>query len=580
MNKKIVEINCTTGEIIDHSVPGVYRNLGGRALTSILISDEVEPTCHPLGPNNTLVFAPGLLAGTILSSANRLSAGAKSPLTGGIKESNSGGVAALKLARLGIKALKLTGQPPAEAALQGVKINGDGVVLVDLSDLKDAGTYEASVKLRERFGDKVGLMLIGPAGEKRLSTACINVTDPEGEPCRNLGRGGLGAVMGSKGIKAVIIDDSSIAASGRSGTGGSAAGDSTPAISDVRPVLKKFAAALREHPVTGEKFARLGTAMTLLNVNALGGLPTCNFSRGTFERAEAIGGDSLYATISSRGGMHAHGCMPGCVIRCSNKYVDPQGRPVVGSVDYETLCLLGSNIGLGDLDQIANLNYLCNDLGIDTMETGAALGVLAEAAVWDFGDFRRARTLIEEIGRGTALGRLLGSGSAVCGNVYGVKRVPAVKGQGMAAYDPRAIKGMGLTYALSPMGADHTAGNAIVLAVDHLDPQVQLEPVRDLHLKTMVLDALGLCLFTARVSLDQTELVEECLQTLVDWKVTFEELLREAQGWLLNERDFNRRAGLGAAQDRLPEFMYSEPLKPNGAVNNVPQKDYDRFYFF
>jgi aldehyde:ferredoxin oxidoreductase len=260
--------------------------------------------------------------------------------------------------------------------------------------------------------------------------------------------------------------------------------------------------------------------------------------------------------------------------------VDEKGEAVVGSLDYETVCLLGSNIGLDNLDAVAALNRLCNDIGIDTMEIGVALGVLAEAGVWSFGDATRAKALIEEIGAGTPLGRLIGSGCVACGRAYGVERVPAVKGQGMAAYDPRAIKGMGLTYALSPMGADHTAGNAIVLSVDHLDPEAQMEPVRDLHLKTAVLDSLGLCIFTGRVTLDQTQLVEQMCSALLGWKVSFAELLELASTWLLREREFNRRAGFSPAQDRLPRFMYTEKLSPNDTVFDVPERDLESFYEF
>ena len=565
MSRSIVEIDVTNRTISISDVPEEQRFLGGRALTSAFVCTEVPPNCHPLSEENILVVAPGLLAGTALSSANRLSAGAKSPLTGGIKESNSGGVVAHKLARLGVKALKIRGLRTAAGPLLGLHVTSRGTSFVELDHLKGKGTYEAAEALREQFGKKCGLMLIGPAGEMRLPTACINVTDPEGEPCRNLGRGGLGAVMGSKGIKAIIVDDRGV---------------SQEASQEVREIIKKFAAALKEHPVTGEKFARFGTAMTLLNVNTLGGLPTRNFSRGSFENAEAIGADTLHDTLEKRGGMVSHGCMPGCVIRCSNKYVDEAGGAVVGSLDYETLCLLGSNIGLDDLDSVAVLNRLCNDIGIDTMETGAAMGVLAEAGVWEFGDADRAKALIEEIGEGTPLGRLIGAGCVSCGRAYGVERVPAVKGQGMAAYDPRAIKGQGLTYALSPMGADHTAGNAIVLAVDHLDPDAQLEAVRDLHLKTAVLDCLGLCIFTARVSLDKTELIEKMCYALLGWKVSFPELLKLAQGWLLQEREFNRRAGFSPGRDRLPPFMYTEALSPNDTVFDVPDKDLEDFYEF
>lgn len=565
MNRSIVEIDATNRTISISDTPEELLFLGGRALTSAIVCAEVPPSCHPLSEQNILVVAPGLLAGSALSSANRLSAGAKSPLTGGIKESNSGGVMAYKLARLGVKALKIKGSRKSSEPLLGLHVTSRGTSFVELDHLKGKGTYESAEALREQFGEKCGLMLIGPAGEMCLPTACINVTDPEGEPCRNLGRGGLGAVMGSKGIKAIIADDGGL---------------SSPRSGEITEIIKKFAAALKEHPVTGEKFARFGTAMTLLNVNTLGGLPTRNFSRGSFENAEAIGADMLHDTLEKRGGMVSHGCMPGCVIRCSNKFVDGAGKAVVGSLDYETLCLLGSNIGLDDLDSVAVLNRLCNDIGIDTMETGAAMGVLADAGVWSFGDADRAKTLIEEIGAGTPLGRLIGAGCVSCGRAYGVERVPAVKGQGMAAYDPRAIKGQGLTYALSPMGADHTAGNAIVLAVDHLDPDAQLEAVRDLHLKTAVLDCLGLCIFTARVSLDKTELIEQMCSVLLGWKVSFPGLLKLAQGWLLREREFNRRAGFSPGRDRLPPFMYTEKLSPNDTVFDVPERDLESFYEF
>ena len=566
MNKRIVEIDLGTRSLRVQDAPRDLLRLGGRALTSTLIHRETNPLCHPLSADNLLVIAPGLLAGTGLSSANRLSAGAKSPLTGGIKESNSGGTAAFKLARLGIQALKIRGAARRGACV-GLHVSRESVRIEDLGFAAGLGTYAAADALRARFGRQVGLILAGPAGEMRMSTACLNVTDPQGEPCRNLGRGGLGAVAGAKGLKAVIIDDS----------GAEFQPFDLPA---TKELMKRFATALKEHPVTGEKFPKYGTAMTVMNVNKLGGLPTRNFSAGSFEGAESLSGETLYQTISSRGGEYAHGCMPGCVIRCSNKYVDAQGRPLVGSLDFETIGLLGANLGIGELDQVAELNKLCNDLGVDSMETGVALGVLAEAGVFRFGDFPRVRALIEEIGQGTPLGRLIGSGSVACGRAYGVSRVPAVKGQGMAAYDPRAIKGMGLTYALSPMGADHTAGNAITLAVDPMDPRVQLEPVRDLHLKYTLMDSLGLCIFTGRVSLANPELIEQAVRAVTGWQASFAELLELGKEVLRREREFNRSAGFTAAHDRLPEFMLREALPPNNGVFDVPQADLDRFYDF
>ena len=567
MENKIIEVDLSSGNISAMACPAAYEQLGGRGLTSTIISGEVEPSRHPLSAENMVVIAPGLLAGTVLSSSNRLSAGAKSPLTGGIKEANCGGVVAYKLGRLGIKALKIKGKADADAGAICIIVDSDGVRLETLPFLKGGRVYETAERLVQKFGNRAGFIITGPAGEMRMPAACLSVNDPEGEPCRNLGRGGIGAVMGSKGIKAVIVDDRGVDLS-----------DS--GMEEKKAVIKKFASLLRAHPVTGDRFPQYGTAMTLNAVNSLGGLPTRNFSQGRFESADRIGGESLYETITSRGGKHAHACMPGCVIRCSNKYVARDGSAVVGSLDYETLCLLGSNIGLADLDQVAQLNRLCNEFGVDTIEIGNAIGVLAEAGVVGFGDYDSIRKIVEELGSGTPLGRLLGSGAAVCGKVYGVERVPVVKGQGMAAYDPRAIKGLGVTYAMSPMGANHTAGNAITLEVDHLDPAVQLEPMRDLNLKTMVIDTLGLCLFTGRVSLGQPEIIEEISAVYTGQKATFDEMMKTAEACLLREKAFNRQAGLTRFHDRIPDFMQTEKLPPHDTVFDIADQDLDRFYDF
>jgi aldehyde:ferredoxin oxidoreductase len=567
MDQYFLEIDLATRKTIKIDVPDTYKYLGGRGLTSSILADELDPRVHSTGNNNMLVFAPGLFAGSALSSANRLSAGAKSPLTGGIKESNSGGIFAHRLGRLGIRALKIKHSLPESDGLSGVLIKKDSVEFVDLGSLKGKNTYDSARILLERFGKKCGIAVIGPAGEMKLSSACINVNDMEGEVCRNLGRGGLGAVLGSKGLKAIILDDT--------GYGNPFAGNKKAA-----SAVKKFASLLKDHPVTGEKFAKFGTVMTLLNVNSLGGLPTRNFSAGEFEGAEDIGAEKLRNTILDRGGLTAHACMPGCVIQCSNKYVDKKGDPLVGSLDYETVCLMGSNLGLSNLDLVAELNLLCNQIGIDTMETGAALGVMAEAGLAGFGDFESFRNLLNEVAAGSPLGRIIGSGAAVCGKVFGVERVPTVKSQAMAAYDPRAIKGMGITYAVSTMGADHTAGNAITLAVDHLDPTVQLDPVRDLHIDYMVLDSLGMCIFTGRVSLGDYTVIEEIFEAFTGKEIRFRDLQETAKRCLMIERKFNNAAGIDAAADTIPEFMRTEKLKPHASVFDIDEQEIGSFYNF
>lgn len=562
----IIEIDLDNNTVNTKEVPGKYERLSGRALISAVLLNEVDPACDPLGKENILIFTPGLLAGTLFSSSNRLSAGAKSPLTGGIKEANAGGMAAHQLAKLGVRALILKGAG-STGELRGIRITKDGVTFEDLASLKGAGTYESAAALKERFGKHCGVMVIGPAGELKMPAACINVTDKDNEPCRNLGRGGLGAVMGSKEIKALIIDDSGCPRAGEDNE-------------RVKELTKKFAKMLREHPVTGEMFPKFGTVMTLMNVNGLGGLPTRNFSRGEYEHAENLSGQKLNETITARGGTAAHACMPGCVIRCSNRYADTNGKHLVGSVDFETVCLLGSNLEIDSLDQVAELNYLCNNIGVDTMETGVALGVLCEAGKAAFGDYESIKAAVLSLETGEGIGNALGRGAVFCGKEFGVERVPAVKGQGMAAYDPRVVKGMGLTYALSPMGADHTAGNAITLAAEHSDPAGKVPLVRDLHINTVIYDSLGICLFTGRVMNSNTYFLEEMLKALRGWDISFEDLREMAREALRREVEFNRRAGFTEKDDRLPDFMRSEKLSPNDMVFEIPQEEMERLYDF
>jgi len=566
MVERIVEIELGTGKAAETEVPEPYKNLSGRGLISAMLLDEIDPACDPLGKENMLIFTPGLLAGTLFSSSNRLSAGAKSPLTGGIKEANAGGMAAHQLGKLKIRAIKIKGTKDLKNLI-GIKIDRKGVTFEDLSGLRGKGTYESAALLKDKYGKHCGIMVIGPAGEMKMSTACINVTDKDDEPCRNLGRGGLGAVMGSKGIKAIIIDDSDCP---RVDSGNVKA----------KELTREFAKQLREHPVTGEMFPKFGTVMTLMNVNGLGGLPTRNFSRGEFEHAENLSGQTLNETITARGGMSAHACMPGCVIRCSNRYADKDGNHLVGSVDFETVCLLGSNLELQSLDQVVELNYLCNDIGVDTMETGVALGVLCEAGAVEFGNYESIGQAIESLGKGEGIGQTLGAGAAACGKAYNVTRVPVVKNQGMAAYDPRIVKGMGITYALSPMGADHTAGNAITLEAEHTDPNGKVPLVRDLHINTVVYDSLGVCIFTGRVMNKNTWFLEEMLKALRGWDVTFEELRDMAKAALKREIKFNRLAGIGPEADRLPEFMRTEKLSPNDMVFEIPQEEMEELYNF
>jgi aldehyde:ferredoxin oxidoreductase len=561
---KMLRVDAAHQQVAWEPVPAEYERLGGRALIARILLKEVPATCDPLGPANKLILAPGLLGGTTTTSAGRLSAGGKSPLTGGAKEANAGGNAGGDLGRLGIRGVIVEGQA-APGELYVLHIARNGAELVPAPELRGLGTYATVDALKEHWGANCTVISVGPAGEQRLAAAGIAVTGEGRQNSRHAARGGLGALMGSKGLKAVVLQ-----------------ARGTPAVPLADPQLfrraaKRFAQELIASPKTGKKGSShlYGTASIVAPVNELGCFPTRNFREGSFEEAENLRGETNREMTLSRGGEMGTRCMPGCVIACSNVFVDPAGKPVVATLQYETIGLLGSNLGLGTLDEVAELNYLCNDLGLDTIEVGAALGVAAEAGLATFGDKDSFVALLAEIGRGTVLGRVLGQGAAVTGRVLGVNRVPAVKGQAMPAYDPRALKGNGVTYATSPMGADHTAGNAFGARNEVGPLAVQGHPAltRKLQLAAAMLDSTGLCLFARPPLLADPQLTVDLINGRYGWGWTVEDLDQFNRQVLRDELEFNRRAGFSAAHDRLPEFMTREPLPPHNAVFDVPQSD-------
>jgi aldehyde:ferredoxin oxidoreductase len=537
--------------------------MGGRALTSAIVAAEVPSSAEPLGKNNLLVFAPGPLAGTSASSSSRLSVGAKSPLTGGIKESNVGGSPGAKLARLGIHALVIEGQITGGRWCI-LNVTPAGLELLDASKLAGQTIYESVACLGARRSSHIAILAIGPAGEMRLSAANIGVTDMDGVPARHAGRGGLGAIMGSKGLKAIIVDDSGTAP--------------VPiAYPDLfQQAVRRFARSLREHPTTGQSLPRYGTSASISAINELGGLPTRNFRTGMFEKVDRISGEALYDLIVRRGGRPTHACMAGCVIRCSNIFPDKNCQEKTRALEYESIVLMGANCGIGDLDAIAHMNHLCDEYGLDTMEIGDAMGVAMEAGQAKFGDSERAIAWIEEIGKGTPFGRMLGNGVAATGQILGVSRVPAVKGQGISGYDPRTLKGTGVTYATSPMGADHTAGNALpgtdlpgVGKPDTTQHPHQVQLSRYLQELAAIFDGLGLCWFTRGPILIDNSLLLDLLKNREGCDYTMDDLWVMSRETLRRELAFNRAAGFGPEDDRLPDFFLTEPLPPRGLTFDV-----------
>jgi aldehyde:ferredoxin oxidoreductase len=566
---KFIRVNMNNRSIHIEDVPQQYLGLGGRGLTSVMINLEVPPTCDPLGPENKLIIAPGSLSGTPLVNTSRISIGAKSPLTGGIKESNAGGTVSDALGRLGITAIIVEGKAPeGDLSLLRIDVNGN-VTLSSVVDFKGMRTYALTEKLLEQYGEKNAVLCIGPAGEKQLSSASIQSSDVDGRPCRAAGRGGLGAVMGAKGLKAVVVE--------HGGKNADPIADPEAFKEAARAVVK----AVREHPMSGQMMPALGTAGLVAPVNSMGAFPSYNARKGVLEGWEKISGEAMAEMITKRGGNPSHmGCSQ-CIVHCSNVFVDAAGKYVTSSLEYETIWSMGGMTGVVDLDIIARLDFLCDDIGVDTMNTGVAIAIAMDAGYRNFGDGQAVIEMVEEIAKDTELGRIIGNGPTAAGKYFKNARIPAVKNQAVAAYDPRAMLGNGVTFATCPMGADHTAGNLVgeylVGALDPLNPQGQVETSRNLQIGVAAVDSTGMC-FMAAAALADGEGGAAFLKTI---NAKFGIQLQPADVGALGirvlkaEREFNKKAGFTEKDDRLPRFYYEEPLPPHNKVFAISDQELD-----
>jgi len=554
----ILKVNMTKKEIAAEPVPK-DKIVGGRAMVDYLLTEYGVPLAHPLSPEAIFVAAPGLLAGTGAPQSGRISFGGKSPLTGGIKEANAGGTAAHKLGRLGIRAIMVEGR---SEEWQVLKIDSEGYAFEPAGDIVGMKNYPACEKLRQKYGDKIAIIIIGPAGEMKLANSTIAVTDPEDRPARHAGRGGVGALMGAKGLKAIVVDSSDVSAR-------KAADEEA-----FKKAVKAAAETIKNGPLT-EIMHTLGTNVCIDADGDRGSLPSYNHRHGAFEKRKGLCSNTMIELNNARGGSMGNACMPGCIVRCSPIFHDADGNHLTSALEYETVAMLGANLGIDDLDAVARMDRQCDELGLDTIEVGCAIGVLNDADLFDFGDAAKAEAYIDEIGRGTPMGRIIGSGVTQTAKVFGIDRIPAVKGQGIPAHSARSLKGWAVTYATSPQGADHTAG---VVEEDPLSPVGQVERSRTQQIATAALDATGLCMFTFIEK--QPELIAPMIAALygVEWTADdFDEMGKES---LRQERAFNTAAGISPEADGLPDWMRKEPLPPTNAVFDVPQEEIDQLFNF
>jgi len=553
--RPFLRVNMADMSVKDMAVPANYEGLGGRGLIAKILNEEIDAKCDPIGEGNKLIFCTGLLAGTPVTTAQRLSVGGKSPLTNTVKEANAGGTVGLLMAKLGLKAIVVEGKP--KDGLWLLHITAEGAKLVAADEYAGLNNYELFEKLQGKYGSKAGIAGIGSAGERLYNIASVQVSSIAGHPTRAAARGGMGAVMGSKGLKAIVVD--------AGGTVQVQYADRAKFVENNKTLIS----GVQGNALSGSAMPALGTAVLVNVTNAIGALATNNFSVGQFAGAEKISGEFITDQQTKRGGRGRHGCQPGCLIKCSLDHIDENGEFITSGLEFETLALMGSNLGIGDADAVARFDRICDDIGVDTMDAGAILGVCMEGGKAAFGDIGGALSLLKEMADGTDFGKVMGAGADSAGKALGVKRVPTVKGQGVAAYDPRALKGTGVSYAVSTMGADHTTGNAIghpVLNPTKKDGAIPV--VAQLQVVMATADTLGVCIFSSFCWGDPTFMAALCgiLEGRFGGAWDADRTVGLGVETLTLEKEFNRKAGITAKDDVLPEFFYTEPLSPTGAV--------------
>lgn len=566
--EKIARINLTTGDIsvepLDMEL--AHKFIGGRGLGTKMLYDAGVATVDPLSPENQLIYITGPMTGAAAPSTGRYMVVTKSPLTGMIACSNSGGIWGAKLKYAGWDAIIVEGEAPEWAY---IVIDDDKIEIRDASDLVGMKSELIDDTLKERHGQDFSVLNIGPAGEKKVLLAAI-VNDKD----RAAGRSGVGAVMGSKKLKAIVVRAT------RKNL------DNIADIDALKEATKRAMEVIRENPVTGSGLRQLGTAVLVNIVNNIGAFPTNNWQGSYAEYGDDISGETLADTYLVKAGA----CYR-CPIACAR--VIKVGDKVVGGPEYEPLWAYGGNCGNNDLNTIDICNMLCNEYGLDAISTPCTIaaamelyqrGYITEEECDGYPlEWGNTESLIEWTKRmgdpESELAWLMSSGSARLCEHYGHPEISmSVKKQEMPAYDARAIQGIGITYATSNRGGCHVRGYMISPEVLGLPEQLDRTVTTDkaawaktFQDLTAVIDSMGHCLFTsfAMGAPEYTDLLNAATGTT--W--TVEEVLNIGDRIYNIERMFNKAAGMKPEDDRLPKRLLEEPVSDGpseGMVSQLP----------
>ena len=569
-------INIAEPQIVKKPIPEAFREYGGRSyvtnyLMGMVMTGKMDPKCDPLGPQNPLIFCNGIFSGTSFSTDHRLSVGGKSPLTGTIKESSSGGTVAKYMADHGLRSVTVHGLP-TDGKLRYIHIKPDGsAVLEDADEYAYMGNYEFGDAMRALYGKDVAIASIGPAGVRKMKAASIQVTEfGEGYPSRAAARGGLGALMGAKGIKALVIEK---------------------AITRYKveyaneELFKKSVAAINKLMLeNGQKshYHKVGTISIIDGTARNGILPVENFSgKMMYDAPEHVGSVPFLTNNAQRGGCNGKPCQQGCVVQCSNVYNDKDGNYLTSGLEYETVALFGPNCKIKDLDKIAALDRMCDDIGLDTIEMGDAAAIAMEVGKIEWGDAEAVMALLNDVKEGRDFGCIFGNGCEAVGLALGCEHIPTVKHQSLSGYDPRNTKGTGITYAKSPQGADHTVSCTVGYTSFGDYPRDTALYVSNKLMVAITFSDSMMCLFAFSQISSRLDLLLGMYVGLFGGEM---DITRITIGLgvkvLLTEVKFNELAGFEIKDDRLPKFFYEEMHQGTGEVFDIDDKELDSIFRF